>query len=536
MASRPLEWQIDRADKPSDSRPIYITLAACLLGLVIIQMTIRAGGLGALSFAITVCGGALLIAAWRRWEFGIQALMVIVVVEGAVRKWLLPSASEMVYFYKDALMVVILLAYLLRAKKRPLLIKGQLRVFSAVLIAFISYAVAALITIFIAAWTSTDAPHPLIGLLGFKAYCLYMPLAFLVPRMFSEKEKLIRFLKWYSLIVLPVAVLCAMQFSNLDQSSTINKYASDVQGETASIATFSDSSGNSYVRVTGTFSFITGLSVYLPTMFSLLLGLISLRREDLHALIKWLYYAAVAATVIATFMSGSRAPLAILIVTTLVFYGFTSMKNLFRRLIQIIVLSGVIFAGLSVQFPQALDALYERAFGDEARTGETLERLDEPLTLPTEEASYAGATGFGIGTTQNAVPALMKMLGYQQANNLVPIPYEGEPGRVMLELGVIGYLLYMLLRVALLMTVCKVCLSVCDPESKVMAVGIMCALATPLLLGGAVISHTHNVYQWFLVGAALAVLNAEALSEQRSTARPQWVPTRLLSGARAPAD
>ncbi|MFL6210388.1 MAG: O-antigen ligase family protein [Pyrinomonadaceae bacterium] len=498
----------------ADNRSIYITLVACLLGLVLVQAAIRSSGVGPVSYGVLVVGGALLIAAWRSWEFGIQALMVIVVVEGAVRKWLLPSASEVVYFYKDILMVVILLAYLTRVKKPHLLIKGQLGLLSAAFAAFIAYSVAALITILVAAATSQGGPHPLIGLLGIKVYCLYIPLTFLVPRMFPNKEKLIRFLKWYSLIVLPVAILCAMQFSDLDQSSTLNKYAGDVQGQTADIATFSDSAGNYYIRVTGTFSYISGLTAYLPTMFALLLGLISLRREVLSASIKWLFYLAVGTTVIATFMSGSRAPVVILIAITLLFYCLTSMRNLFRRLIQIAVLSGIIFAGLTSLFPQAFDALYERALGDQERTGESLGRVSEPFTPPLDEAVYAGLTGFGIGVTQNAVPALMKKLDAQPASGQVPIAPEGEAGRVMLELGVIGYLLYILLRVALIITVCKVCLSVRDPQSRIIAIGILCALAAPLLLGGAIVSHTQNVLQWFLVGASLAVMNAEALEIQ----------------------
>src|SRR5436189_2773706 len=97
--------------------------------------------------------------------------------------------------------------------------------------------------------------------------------------MFSNKEKLIGFLRWYVLLAIPVLILSVSQFGTSDQTSVLNRYAwnqdaveSDVEG--AGIAAFADSAGNTYVRVTGTFSYISGLAIYLPVVFSMLLGLI----------------------------------------------------------------------------------------------------------------------------------------------------------------------------------------------------------------------------------------------------------------------
>jgi hypothetical protein len=94
----------------------------------------------------------------------------------------------------------------------------------------------------------------------------------------------------------------------------------------------------------------------------------------------------------------------------------------------------------------------------------------------------------------------------------IPIYYEGESGRVMLELGVVGYLLHVLLRLSILVTLLLVCFSIRDAESKSLAVAAFAALIFPLVLGGAVSQHTQNVYQWFLIGIPLAMLNAQKLS------------------------
>ncbi len=497
----------------TENRPVLLTLAASFLGLIFVQLATQASGLSGILAPIMIAGAVgLLAVSFRNWQLGVQSLLVILIVEGAIRKWFLPSASDMVYFYKDGLMIVILLGYLRQSRKTPLLIKGRISLFSATAYIFVLYAVAAMVEFCLVYIVSSDKPHPLIGLLGLKAYCLYIPLAFIVPRMFSDKEKLIRFLKWYSLIVLSVAALSAMQFLNPDHTSSINKYAREVPDSITDIAVFHDAAGTYYVRVTGPFSFVSGLTTYLPTMFALLLGLISLRRKDMSAWLKALYYAAVAGAVVATFMSGSRAPVITLIIIALVFYSFTSIKHLFSRLVQITALGSLIFGATYFMFPEAFGAFYERAFGGEERINEGLERMYEPFTIPVEEAYYAGASGYGIGTTQNSVPAVMAMFNPGYSGNLIPLPYEGEQGRVMLELGVIGFIIYTLFRLVLILTVVQICFSIRDPESKILAFGILCALIAPLLFGGSIVSHTQNVYQWFLVGALLALANAERIA------------------------
>ena len=50
-------------------------------------------------------GTSLLTKLWRLSVFG---ALLLVIVEGAIRKWLLPGLSEVVYFAKDG---VLLLAY-----------------------------------------------------------------------------------------------------------------------------------------------------------------------------------------------------------------------------------------------------------------------------------------------------------------------------------------------------------------------------------------------------------------------------------------
>jgi hypothetical protein len=230
-------------------------------------------------------------------------------------------------------------------------------------------------------------------------------------------------------------------------------------------------------------------------------------------------------------MTGSRGSVLAIAVITVVFYWFASKKNLFRRLQHIAIIGTLIYAAFTTLFPQAYDAFYTRAFGEEQRVDEGLSRITGSFDFPTKEASYAGAFGYGIGLTQNAVPALRKRFNLRKTDNPIPMGYEGEPGRVMLELGVIGFLLYTALRLVILLTLCRVCMLIRDPESRLLAIAILGALIFPLLIGGAVVSHTQNVYQWFLIGVMLALLNQERLSSYIKSAdeRVAFRPARQFS-------
>ncbi|HYG82864.1 MAG TPA: hypothetical protein VD861_20880 [Pyrinomonadaceae bacterium] len=452
-----------------------------------------------------LAAAALLVLAWRRWETGVQALLVVVVVEGAIRKWFLPSYAELVYFYKDVLMVAVLGGYLMQRRKAPFVAGRQLKVFFVALAAFVIYAVAVVV--------NPSAPHLVASLFGLKAYCLYMPLVFLVPRMFTTREKLAGFLRWYLVIALMVAALGVWQFMDGSQDSALNRYAWSEEargGAPQDTALFADSEGTYYVRITSTFSFVTGLTVYLPVVFALLLGLTSLgSARALPRAVRLLYYATMGAVAATAFMTGSRSVIVGLALVAVVFYAFTSLKDAMRRLRQLAVGGALILLTLASVAPHAVDALYQRAFGGEEQIEEGRARVMEVFNLPLKEAEYAGAFGYGIGATQNSVPALMARLGLARTGETIPVAVESEAARVMLELGVVGFLLFTLLRLSMLVTLWRACVAIRDRETKALAVACFAALVFPLVAGGAVVNHTQNVYQWFLVGTVFALLNCE---------------------------
>lgn len=513
MSSRPVNNQPTTKKQTlgkqwSENRQLILTLGLSFLGVLLTYVATHMQGIvGGIELILMAVGLVLIVTAVRDWTFGIKTLLVVVIIEGAIRKWFMPSASELVYFYKDFLMLATIAGYYKKREKTAFVIKGQLKTVTLLLGVFMLYALGSM--------GLPGGPHPVIGLLGFKAYCLYIPLAFMTPRAFQSKEELFRFLRWYLLLVLPVAFIGVMQFLESDPQSTLNRYA--VNEETAGhvdIAVFGTAAEVYYVRITSTFSYITGLTVYLPVMFALLLALTSFTaKKNIQRSVKLLYYGAVGATVVLAFMTGSRSAVLSMAAIAVIFYFFTAQRNTFRRLQQIAVVGVVLYFALTTLFPQAYDAFYNRTFGSEGKMNEGWERVTGVLDLPVTESGYAGLLGYGIGLTQNSVPALMKRLNIPDENP-IPIPYESEPGRVMLELGVAGFALYTLLRLMLLVMVFRMCFMIRDLESKLLAFAAAAALVSPLVVGGAITTHTQNVYQWFLIGVVMALLNAERLQMQ----------------------
>src|SRR5207302_509181 len=204
--------------KLGDRKAISVALIISLFGIVGVLVATRAPDISSylqpllLALAVVLVGMAV-----HTWERGVQAILVVVVIEGAIRKWFMPSATELVYFYKDVLMIATLIGYCRKRRKAPFVITRHLFLVSAITGVFVIYA--------LLAFALPCGPPVLVGLLGLKAYCLYIPLAFITPRAFPDKESLIKFLKWYLIIVLPVAAIGVMQFLDSNTQSTLNRYA-----------------------------------------------------------------------------------------------------------------------------------------------------------------------------------------------------------------------------------------------------------------------------------------------------------------------
>src|SRR5215468_8351213 len=289
----------------------------------------------------------LFVISASNWRRSVQIALILVVIEGAIRKWVLPQASDLVYFLKDIVLLGLYTHYFIFDQtRRPAIDSSMIKALLWVATLLIS------IQVFNARLDSVA-----VGLFGFKAYLWYVPLCFMLRDVFHSSEDLQSFLKWYLLLVIPVGALGALQFLS-PPDSAINTY---VPREGMDIATFGDLGDFSRARITGTFSYISGYTAYLTFCQALLFSMLVSKLKKL-----WLVILMGALVVLtgSMFMTGSRAPVlsGVIVFTAFLLFNQPAREWEMRKRFATLLLTGVVCAVASMYwFDAAVDAFWRRA-------------------------------------------------------------------------------------------------------------------------------------------------------------------------------
>lgn len=426
--------------------------------------------------------GALFLFAFSalNWRRSVKFALALVIVEGAIRKWVLPQASDLVYFLKD---IVLLGAYaryyIFDRMSRPSIDSSLVKALLWIAALIISFQVLNLRLASVA-----------VGLFGFKAYLWYVPLCFMLRDLFRTSEELQTFLKWYLLLAIPVCVLGVFQFFS-PPNSPINTY---VAGEEVDIATFGGSDEINRARITGTFSYISGYTAYLSVCQALLLSVLTSKLNKVWLVI---LMGALALLMGNMLMTGSRGPV---LSGVVVFAGFLLFNQLgqrreVRKGLTILLLAGVICSVASMYwFPEALDAFWQRATTSDSTSGRVTSTFLEPL----EMLSDPEVLGYGAGATHPGGTMLRARFGLPDPA-VAPPDAENEPVRVMLELGVLGFLVWYAIKLYLILALWRTRVQVRNPFLKNLALAAFLVHLT-LLSGTTVLNHTVHVYFWFMAG------------------------------------
>jgi hypothetical protein len=169
----------------------------------------------------------------------IWAYFLLLIFEGALRKWFLPFLSTPLLLVRDPIVIWALV----KASKAGLLPKNGY-ITTSVAIGIISM------------FTAIAFGHGnlFVAFFGARTFLFFVPFIFLIGRTFTGKdvEAIGRITLW---IALPMTVLVALQFSS-PQSAWVNRGVGGDEGG----AGFSGALG--YFRPPGTFSFTNGLSLF----------------------------------------------------------------------------------------------------------------------------------------------------------------------------------------------------------------------------------------------------------------------------------
>jgi hypothetical protein len=482
-------------------------LASGLFALVIFAAYKAAGAIIAddidsLAYAaLLFVGGAVVIAILNDWRRGLYLLVAWILFEDFVRKYL--GNNMAIYFAKDALAIILYLSFF-RARLAKRVEKFRVP-FRIPLLLFFWFG---LLQVFNPATTSIYY-----GILGMKIYFLYVPLIYVGYALLESEEDLRRFFSFTCALILIVAALGLAQsiigptFLNPPRLQEDIRYLSTLY-RTAPI------SGLVAYRPTSVFVSAGRFQDFLMVAWLISLGfagylLLRSRRG------RTLAFTTVGVIAAASLMSASRGVFMWNTGTTLVVAaGFLwgapwrqrEVLRVLRAIQRTALLIGIGIILLLTLFPEELGsrmAIYSETLMPNSPASELVHRTQ---TYPLKQLGYAFEDprwpyGYGIGTCS---------LGWQYVTRIMRatpmnVGVESGFGNLLLELGIVGLILWIVLGFAIAISAWKVVKELRGTPWFPLAFAI-CLYAILLLFPMMFVGNSAyqdfvlNAYLWLLLG------------------------------------
>jgi hypothetical protein len=426
----------------------------------------------------------------KYWQSALFGVFVLLVFEGALRKWAFPWAQAQLYLVKDAILLAVYLGFILDSRRNLPSPKGVGLIKIVLVVSFVFGCIELL---------NPNSPSILVGLVGLKTYFLYAPVAFILPYAFKSRQHLFVLIRRYLIMAIPVAVLGFIQVIAGPESSlaTYVSYSEDAEAEGVRF-------GDAYdlVRTSGTFSYISGYTAFLSFIAFLAIGYNMGHGWRVKNNIAPLLTLTV--VVGAMFTTGSRAPVYTLVATAPVILALAATGRVLAsqtavRLCILLPVMAIVALNLS---PRAVEGFLERADSSPDSTQSRIfSAFDETIGI----LSAAPPLGMGIGATHPSALTIMNVDLPWWLHEMVP---EGEMARVTLELGVLGLLLIYCLRFLIVAFTLRCAMSFKDPAYRALGIVLAVHLATGLIVP-IMLNVTAGLYYWGALGLVLAMRRLE---------------------------
>lgn len=353
-----------------------------------------------------------------RFAWWWPVLLATICLEGLARRYL-PVPGPILYFAKDA---VLLLGLVTVGVDR--VVAGTALRLAGPIVLFIGG------TALCCALSIMDPGHPslLLGVLGSRQYLLWWIAPLLVATALKSERIRLRSERSLAFLALAVCAFAAYQFGQ-PPTAQVNAYA---WGDETTVIAGVSSTGR--VRVSSTFSYISGFADFATLGVPLLLASAVHSRDRRGAR---LAYIAAGGLVAAAPMSGSRATVLYVVLGGL---AVLALSGSLRRKSGWVTLAGVTVIGVAgyLAAPDAVHGVQDRFDSDD--TSQRFRGLALALPIYTVATTDYPLMGAGVGVLQNAGAAIQIQSTWQ---------VESEPQRVLIELGLVGYLLVWFSRAAL---------------------------------------------------------------------------------------
>lgn len=428
--------------------------------------------------------------------FFVSALLWLL-LEGVFRKWLIPSLATPLFAIKYVLFGLTYLTYFITKPYMP-----NIRYFfQLILVVFAIY------TILHSIYNPLKVSI-LVTVFGYINYFFFVPLVLMVPAYFNSFSKIESFIKWLTILSLPIFILGIMQYY-LPPDDILNKLVNEEQ-KFANVAT--------YTRSLSIFTFVKIYNVYLLFTLSLIVSYIFIRLRKNMTI--WFYTLILFLGILNLFMTGSRLPTGIFVLffIVIIFFSFLNIPQM-RKTVIVTFLSGIILSGalyvFSSTFNTAIDAFFQRSVmietvAEKGREGySSTDRIIERITA-FKYSKEAGWFGFGIGTTYQGT-------GMTLAKHRNDVPFEEEGERIVLELGIIGGILVLLLRLSIVLFSIFYLSHTKNIDYFLLLLPLTLLIAPPLLfLNETTFNYLDNFSYWFTFGLILSLVKIIQNNKQSS--------------------
>jgi hypothetical protein len=317
-------------------------------------------------------------------------IFILSLIEGPLRKWFLPGLSGPLTLLRDPFSLGLYVYCLVHGL---LLTKG----IAALWLGF------AVITAVVGLVQYAAEGFPVWGwALGVRTYWLYMPLAFVVAKTFTQKD-LYRFIRLSLWITIPYAALVAAQY-NTPSFSILNR---GVGGDIEASVGVADG----ILRPFGLFTFTGQNVLFTAFMISVLLafyvGQVPIRQRRL-----FLVTACMAVGVMSVLTGSRQIVFLAAIILSLTFFGLLATRltgsNL-RRVFGILGFVGLSAALVTFVFPDMFDAMVIRFEQASTSEGSIWNRVLDELTPWVDSLFTSSLLGGGIGAGSSAMSGLLSL-------------------------------------------------------------------------------------------------------------------------------
>ncbi|UCG34860.1 MAG: hypothetical protein JSW17_05035 [Candidatus Omnitrophota bacterium] len=404
------------------------------------------------------------------------------IFEGALRKWFFPGLSKIIFFIRDPFVLMVywyaFRSNILLTRKgkfiHPLLTFGMLLSLGLAVLAFLQMAFSQL--------------KPLIILYGWRNYCFYLPLVFIIGDQFRG-EDLKRLLRYTLIFSIPIAMLVYKQFYS-PPSALINKSVADV------VYTDTGRAGGTIVRAVGTFTFFHGHQLFIGSVIAFVLTVWVLPKKE-RPLGNYLLYAATAAALLIFALDFTRMPIFMAAFTvTAVFYGGFVMRDKKLSIRTMKLVSTLVIAALIVS--SLFFAKTHKMKKDRLAYSDTKSRM---AGMPKTFYGVLGVPffGYGLGLSTRAT-AVMGVEG----KNIFRWTGEDEWRRIIVEAGPFFGLIYILYRTMLVIYLLRGAIKATRRSNNPLPLALIGYIGVILLIWYITRIGSVHGYGWLFAGFCMA--------------------------------